>query len=1136
KVLNIKATATCDNFSNYTIHYGTGFEPISWTLLNSSNIEANDELIYSLNTSTLGDNDYTLRLVVNSKVNSSVEDRFFTEVDSIYINYPENNHVIMNGNVLQINGSSDYHDFINYTLSYGEGSNPSQWLTNNITLVNNGSVSIDNGTLGTWNISMSLQGVYTIKLTVNYLGGEENSTVSVSSDDFMDGWGSDLHQHLNIRIESPVIDDIDGDGDMEVIVSTHENIYGETVNDCRIYVFYGNGTTYPGWPQTTGGCIPGVLSAPAIGDIDRDGYKEIAVTKRGGGSVYMFQYNGTTYPGWPKTIGEDIEGYGPPVFADINKDNYLDILVNSGYYMSGGHSTIYILNKNGTAVSGWPKDLSQSYSYLSNIAVADINNDGSLDIISSSYSSTYTNLSLDVFNSNGTYLSGFPIIKNVSATNWALPPRIADLDLDGDLEIVMPSTEKIYVYHNNGTNFTGWPIAFTLAANFIISDINNDTFPEIIMPHTYANNDDENVLYVYHRNGSVLSGWPQGFNNSSMVDDFSVADIYGDGKQEIIWADRDSKKIYGFYSNGSKIGGFPKITNLLLAQQTVNALGDLDNDGGIEMVGGGYGLFVWDFSSNGTAYHEWNQHSGNPRHDGHYRNKNNLPTSKNFNGKTTEFFYEKDISSVNNSVLEVRGLARVEFNSSINYTSLNLDGNLNLSNRDIIVNETILGRLNKSANITLFNITLDNPVVFINNSECNSSTCTNISYNSSSEIFIFKISSFQTLMLKNVDIVPPDVTISSPSGTSTSRSINISFILDEIGYCDYSLNGGLKNNTLTTFNSLTFTGTNSSIADGNYTINAYCNDSVGNRNDSVSGTFAISASAPPIVTINNPSGTLTTNSFTINITLNEEGYCIYSLNRGLKNNTLTNLNNLTFTGTNSSIADGSYTINAYCNDSYGNRNDTTNKTFAISASVSVDVIGGNTGGTGGGGGGGGGGTTPSDWTNTFTYDSRDLSSMGIVSKLLAVKERIKLSVDKEIHYVGILSIVNSIVLVQVSSTPQSANFNVGDIKKFEINGDGYYDLSITLTSITNGKAVLDIGYVRELIPVSSIELNDTGKTIPSNQTETGTGEKLSDWKNLKFWIILGLISISLVALLIIFLLRRLKLLYFRKSVWIVDKN
>ncbi|MDP1695889.1 MAG: S8 family serine peptidase, partial [archaeon] len=47
KVLNIKATATCDNFSNYTIHYGTGFEPISWTLLNSSNIEANDELIYS---------------------------------------------------------------------------------------------------------------------------------------------------------------------------------------------------------------------------------------------------------------------------------------------------------------------------------------------------------------------------------------------------------------------------------------------------------------------------------------------------------------------------------------------------------------------------------------------------------------------------------------------------------------------------------------------------------------------------------------------------------------------------------------------------------------------------------------------------------------------------------------------------------------------------------------------------------------------------------------------------------------------------------------------------------------------------------------------------------------------------------
>lgn len=67
-----------------------------------------------------------------------------------------------------------------------------------------------------------------------------------------------------------------------------------------------------------------------------------------------------------------------------------------------------------------------------------------------------------------------------------------------------------------------------------------------------------------------------------------------------------------------------------------------------------------------------------------------------------------------------------------------------------------------------------------------------------------------------------------------------------------------------------------------------------------------------------------------NFSLNENGSCMYSLNSGVINYSMTaNSSGTGFNAANSSIADGSYTVNAYCNDTAGNQNNTKNVSFSV---------------------------------------------------------------------------------------------------------------------------------------------------------------------------------------------------------------
>jgi len=143
----------------------------------------------------------------------------------------------------------------------------------------------------------------------------------------------------------------------------------------------------------------------------------------------------------------------------------------------------------------------------------------------------------------------------------------------------------------------------------------------------------------------------------------------------------------------------------------------------------------------------------------------------------------------------------------------------------------------------------------------------------------------------------------------------------------------------------------------------------------------------------------------------------------------------------------------------------------------------------------GDGGTPPFWTKTYVEDDEELSEKGEVNKELKAKHRIRLKIDNGTHYVGVISLTNTTATINVSSTPQQVTLSVGDLRKFEVTNDSYYDLSVTLSAInsTSNKANVTILSISEEI-TAEIE------------AETG-GEKEEGEISVWIWILIAVMII-----------------------------
>lgn len=277
---------------------------------------------------------------------------------------------------------------------------------------------------------------------------------------------------------SPALVDLDQDGDMEVIAgSSNGKLYAWHEQDVD-----GNGRADLFFEIN---CNAAVTTVPVIGNWSlTSAGTEIAIGNQNG-EICLVSDNGNLI--WNKLIASNpITGLAG--FVEGN---------NAGLIVIDGGNTIFLINENGDI--NWQKSLS-GYGSLNYPAIGDVNRDAKLEVIVSSDQGY-----LLILDKNGDFLPSFNI---VNTGNPLSNPALADIDNNGYLDIVLTGGGKTFVYQHNGVPMTEFPLVFD--RNFesdnypdpILVDLDGDGKVEIIV------GSQNNQLNAFNYQGQSVVGFP----------------------------------------------------------------------------------------------------------------------------------------------------------------------------------------------------------------------------------------------------------------------------------------------------------------------------------------------------------------------------------------------------------------------------------------------------------------------------------------------------------------------------------------------------------------------------------------------------------------------------------------------------
>ena len=277
--------------------------------------------------------------------------------------------------------------------------------------------------------------------------------------------------------------DIDGDGDLDVIISNDRPdsnlVY---LNDGKGFFKEGSKFGRADWPTRNANVV----------DLNNDGLPDIVVANRGrpnaAGANYIciniggrFDADCIAFSHYPATTITP---------ADFNGDGLMDLAVP---HRNGGQSYVYI--QTGKAgidfrqVAFGPPDAAIRMSQ-----VADFDKDGRMDLVAID---TRRGVMIYFQHASDSFSSGMSI-GNKTASPYAL--AVSDLNLDGVADIIVGYVNaSSVVYFNGGTGRSFTPISFGddqgTVYGFGIGDFNKDGKPDIAAARSGA----ANIVYLANK-------------------------------------------------------------------------------------------------------------------------------------------------------------------------------------------------------------------------------------------------------------------------------------------------------------------------------------------------------------------------------------------------------------------------------------------------------------------------------------------------------------------------------------------------------------------------------------------------------------------------------------------------------------
>ncbi|WP_235297390.1 T9SS type A sorting domain-containing protein [Portibacter marinus] len=268
--------------------------------------------------------------------------------------------------------------------------------------------------------------------------------------------------------------------------------------------------------------------------------------------------------------------------AQVTKVAYLD--ANGNYSIHKAAVDYSFKRSNFSQVEGFPFTTiaHPNFKNFRNVSIADLNKDGLQEII------VCLNETLYALNADGTVHWQ---VQLKGTSNF--PPAIADIDLDGDLEIAVqtygvPAVGNVYVFDHEGKIMPGWPLNIEnhfFLNGIALADLDGQGQLEILASER-INSSQGRVHSLTLDAKPINAGWPVTIPGTPAFTP-SIGDIDQDGNKELITC--TTTALYVFDASGMLLDGFPLEENGSKFSYQSPILADLNSDSNLEIIGARHG-------------------------------------------------------------------------------------------------------------------------------------------------------------------------------------------------------------------------------------------------------------------------------------------------------------------------------------------------------------------------------------------------------------------------------------------------------------------------------------------------------------------------------------------------------------------